>query len=323
MGKFMEIRPYQPSDRAAWEEFVLASNNGTIFQMQQFLDYHAPDKFQFNHLIFWENSKIVAVLPGRLKDGIFESPIGASYGGLVVEDLKFAFAMELITCLLAYARSQHWREIVLTGAPLIYDKHPNQSLEYAMLWQGFNYRTHYISSAIALDPSRETIPRFQRTVRNYVRQSLKNDRVRVEINEDYEAFYPILLHNLSKHNVRPTHSLDELIRLKNLFPEALKLFMVYLDDAPIGGSVMFYCNSQVALCFYNMMYYEHMALHPIHRVLYEVVEYSTKAGYKYVDIGVSQDTSALDPMTPNDSLIAYKETFDAKAVMRNTLSIKL
>jgi len=319
----MEIRPYQPSDREAWEAFVLASNNGTIFHLQQFLDYHAPDKFQFHHLLILDGNDIVAVLPGRLKDGIFESPIGASYGGLVTADIKFAYAMELVSCLLNYARVQHWREIVLTGPPLIYEKYPNQNLEYAMLWQGFNYRTHYISSAIALDPERETIPRFQRTVRNYVRQSLKNDNVRVEINDDYASFYPILLHNLSKHNVRPTHSLDELIRLKDLFPEALKLFMVYHNEEPIGGSVMFYCNSQVALCFYNMMYYHHTALHPIHRVLYEVVEYSTKAGYKYVDIGVSQDTSALNPMTPNDSLIAYKETFDAKAVMRNTLSIQL
>lgn len=319
----MEIRPYQPSDREAWDRFVLASNNGTMFHLQQFLDYHAPEKFRFNHHLFVDNGEIVGVLPGRLKDGIFESPIGASYGGLVTGDVKFAYAMDLVSCLLAYARSNHWREIVLTGAPLIYDRYPNQSLEYALLWQGFDYRTHYISSAIALDPNRETIPRFQRTVRNYVRQSLNNPDVRVEINDDYAAFYPILLHNLSKHNVRPTHSLDELIRLKELLPEALKLFMVYLGDEPIGGSVMFYCNDQVALCFYNMMYYHHAGLHPIHRVLYEVVEHATQNGYKYVDIGVSQDTSALDPMTPNDSLIAYKETFDAKAVMRNTLAIKL
>lgn len=319
----IKIIPYKKAMRKDWDRFVEQSNNGTIFHLQQFLDYHAPDKFQFNHLIFMEGDQILAVLPGRLKDGIYESPIGASYGSIVTGDIPFARSMDLISALIKYAQKNHFREIVLTAPPLIYEKHPGQNLEYAMLWQGFHYRTHYISSAICLDPDQEIIPRFQKTVRYYVRKSLKDKNIRVEINDDYEAFYPILLHNLGKHNARPTHSLEELLRLKALLPDRLKLFMVYYQDRPIGGSVMFYCNEQVGLCFYNMMYYDDAKHHPIHRVLYEVVKYSTEQGYKYVDIGVSQDTSALDPMTPNESLIAYKETFDAKACMRNTLAISL
>ncbi|NQT26237.1 GNAT family N-acetyltransferase [candidate division KSB1 bacterium] len=319
----MKIIPYKKNIRKEWDQFVEQSNNGTIFHSHQFLDYHAPGKFQFNNLVFMEGDRILAVLPGRLKDGIYESPIGASYGSIVTKDISFAKSMDLVSSFLKYARKSHIREIVLTAPPLIYEKHPNQNLEYAMLWQGFEYKTHYISSAIHLDPDREIIPRFQKTVRYYVRKSLKDKNIRVELNEDYDAFYPILLHNLSRHNVRPTHSLEELIRLKELLPDALKLFMVYHKDDPIGGCLMFYCNQQVGLCFYNMMYYEAAQHRPIHRVLYEVVKYSTEKGFKYVDIGVSQDTAALNPMTPNESLIAYKETFDAKACMRNTLAISL
>ncbi len=55
--------------------------------------------------------------------------------------------------------------------------------------------------------------------------------------------------------------------------------------------------------------------------MYEVVKYSTEHGYKYVDIGVSQDTKAENPMTPSMSLINFKEKFDAKTVMRNTLRL--
>jgi hypothetical protein len=319
----IKITPYKKTMRREWDRFVEESNNGTLFHLHQFLDYHAPDKFQFNHLVFMENDQILAVLPGRLKNSIYESPIGASYGSIVTKDITFAKSMDLVSSLLKYARKSHYREIILTAPPLIYEKHPNQNLEYAMLWQGFHYKTHYISSAISLDSDQEIIPRFQKTVRYYVRKSLKDRNIRVEINDDYETFYPILLHNLSKHNARPTHSLEELLRLKELLPDAIKLFMVYHKDRPIGGSVMFYCNPQVGLCFYNMMYYDAANHHPIHRVLYEVVKYSTEKGYKYVDIGVSQDTAALNPMTPNESLIAYKETFDAKACMRNTLVITL
>ncbi len=53
--------------------------------------------------------------------------------------------------------------------------------------------------------------------------------------------------------------------------------------------------------------------------MYEVVKWSTDNGYQYVDIGVSQDTKAANPMTPSISLIDFKEKFDARTVMRNTL----
>ena len=77
--------------------------------------------------------------------------------------------------------------------------------------------------------------------------------------------------------------------------------------------------SSVTLCFYNMLKYEYENLKPIHRVMYEVVKWATDNGYHYVDIGVSQDTKAENPMTPSMSLIDFKEKFDAKTVMRNTL----
>jgi hypothetical protein len=71
-----------------------------------------------------------------------------------------------------------------------------------------------------------------------------------------------------------------------------------------------------------MLLYEYAEYKPIQRVMYEVVTYCTEKGYQYVDIGVSQETSAENPMTPRVSLIDFKEKFDAKTIMRNTLSYK-
>ncbi len=319
----MEIIEYTEEWKEKWDSFVLASNNGTMFHMQRFFDYHAEGKFTFNHLMFIDKGEIAAVLPGRLKDGLFESPIGASYGSIVVKDEKFSFQMEIVSMLLEYGRSTGIKEFMLTPAPIIYETVQNQGLDFAMLWQGFQFSLHYISSAIKLDKDSEIIPRFQATVRRNVRKTFKDKDIRVEINERYDEFYPILIENKSRHNVKPTHSYEDLLKLKSLMPENLKLFMVYYKDKPIGGSLMFFCNSNVALCFYNMLRYEYEHLKPIQRVMYEVVKWSTEHGYKYVDIGVSQDTKAENPMTPSMSLIEFKEKFDAKTVMRNTFYIKL
>lgn len=319
----MEIVEYSEEWKDKWDNFVLGSNNGTMFHMQQFFDYHAPGKFTFNHLMFLEKGRIVAVLPGSLKDGLFESPIGASYGSIVTGDIRFATALELVSALLEYGRNNGIKEFMLTPAPIVYEKYQNQNLDFAMLWLGFKFDLHYISSAIKLDKERDIISRFQATVRRNVRKTLKNPDIRVEINERYDEFYPILLSNKARHNVKPTHSYDDLIKLKTLMPENLKLFMLYYKDKPIAGSSMFFCNNEVALCFYNMLLYEFEHLKPIHRIMYEVVKWSTENNYSYVDIGVSQDTKAENPMTPSLSLIDFKEKFDAKTVMRNTFYIKL
>jgi len=220
--------------------------------------------------------------------------------------------MELISTLLDYGRKTGIKEFMLTPAPMIYEEYQNQNLDFAMLWQGFKFDLHYISSAIKLDKERDIISRFQPTVRRNVRKSLKDPDIRVEINERYDEFYPILLSNKARHNVKPTHSYEDLIKLTQLMPDNLKLFMVYYKDKPIAGSSMFFCNKIVALCFYNMLLYEYEHLKPIHRIMYEVVRWSTESGYSYVDIGVSQDTKAANPMTPSMSLIDFKEKFDAK-----------
>ncbi len=320
----MEIIKYSEEWKEKWDRFVLDSNNGTMFHLQKFFDYHTPGKFKFDHLIFLDKGNIKALLPGTItKENIFESPVGASYGSIVTKDIKFADAMDVVSLLLDYCRKNGIKGLELTAAPMVYENHPNQNLDFAMLWQGFNYSLHYISSAIKLDKDTDILERFSPTVRRNVRKTMKDFNLRVEINERYDEFYPILIENKSRHNVKPTHSYEDLLKLKELMPERLKLYMVYLKDKPIGGSLMFYPNKNVALCFYNMLLYDYAEYKPIQRVMYDVVKDSTKNGYGYVDIGVSQDTKAANPMTPSMNLIEFKEKFDAKTIMRNTLSIKL
>jgi len=53
-------------------------------------------------------------------------------------------------------------------------------------------------------------------------------------------------------------------------------------------------------------------------LMYEIVRRAYEEGYRWVDIGVSQDTKSADPMTPSLSLIAFKERFDARGVLRTT-----
>ncbi len=130
----MEIIEYTDEWKERWDQFVIRSSNGTMFHMQKFFDYHTPGKFKFNHLIFLEKNKIAAVLPGSIVDGkLFESPIGASYGSIVIGDITFKKTQEIVSKLIEYGNKKNWDELLLTAAPMIYETYPNHNLDFAML----------------------------------------------------------------------------------------------------------------------------------------------------------------------------------------------
>jgi hypothetical protein len=50
----------------------------------------------------------------------------------------------------------------------------------------------------------------------------------------------ILIPNLSgRHNAEPVHSLKEIARLKELFPDNILQFNVYHNDAIVAGATIF------------------------------------------------------------------------------------
>jgi hypothetical protein len=313
----LQVLQYNDSYKKQWDEFVLHSNNGTMFHLQKFFDYHPKDRFNWHHLLFTEKDTIVGVLPGASMGTTFESPIGASYGSFVTGPIEFIKALDMVDAFSDYCREHGFERALLTPPPFIYQNIATQNIDYALAYRGFSYDKHYISHSIRLEPG-DFLSRFQSTARRYIHKYVREKTLTVKITEDYEAFYPILVKNKERHGVKPTHTLEELQRLKKLLPENLTLFLVYKGSKPIAGSLMFACNKQVALCFYNMLLYEYEEYNPIHVVMYEVTKWATEKGFSWIDIGVSQDTKAENPMTPAMSLIRFKEKFNAFGILRST-----
>jgi hypothetical protein len=314
------IKEYKQENREEWDDFVDRSNNGTMFHKQQFLDYHPAGKFNFYHLMFYKEKKLIGVLPGGLTNdnNTFWSPVGASYGSIVTEDIHFETALEIVDSFMAFCIEKGLRDAYLIPAPLVYSENYNQHLEYAMLYRKFDFELHYISHVIDLKRGEDFLQHFDKTSRKTVRKILRESEIVIKENNDYTAFNEILIENKAKHNVKPTHSLEDMLKLKDLLPNNIRLNMVYHKDEAIAGSWLFFPNRKVVLCFYNMLKYEYEHLKPIYLIMYETVRRAIEEGYEWVDIGVSQDTSAEDPMTPSIGLINFKERFDSRGILRST-----
>jgi len=319
------VHEYKENNRDEWEDFVSKSNNGTMFHNQSFLDYHEKGKFNFQHLMFRDGDELLALLPGGLtSDGdVFWSPVGASYGSFVTKDIHFEVALQLVDTFLEFCREKKFKEIYLIPPPIIYSLNYSQHLEFAMLYRKFDFEHHYISHAVHLKHGNNFLAFFDKTARKTIHRILREKRLTIRESDDFETFNHILINNKAKHNIKPTHTLEDMLRLNKLMPENIRLNMVYLGDIPIAGSLLFLCNKKVVLCFYNMLLYEYEELKPVYLIMFETVRWAVENGYEWVDIGVSQDTSATDPMTPAQSLICFKERFNARGILRSTYHFKL
>jgi hypothetical protein len=319
MSDVITVHPYTEAHRAEWDAFVEASNNGTMFHLQRFMDYHPSGKWQWHHLMFREGDRLVGVLPAGInKDGALWSPTGASYGSIVVADESFDRCLRIVDAFIAYATHAGFRDAYLIPPPLIYTLNYSQHVEYAMLYRKADFELHYISHAIALKHGKQFLDHFDPTARKSIRKILRDGTITIRESDDYATFHKILVENKARRDAKPTHTLKDLLRLRELMPEKLRLNMVYHGDEPIAGSLLFLANRKVVLCFYNMLRYEYEHLRPVYLIMYETCRWAVEHGYEWVDIGVSQDTKADDPMTPSLGLITFKERFDARGILRST-----
>ncbi len=319
----IEIEEYTERLDTEWESFVEQANNGTVFHLQRFLNYHPPGRFVNRHLLFRKNRKLVAVLPAIQREETGEMALishgGASYGGLVVrEELGIKDTVSLAERLVEYLSQCDISRIVITQPPLIYYRLPNNYIDFALIHCGFTYLKRELTSVINLNYQDDILSTFKNESRTAVRKAQRLG-VMVKETDDLKGFYQILKQNLKmRHNVNPTHSLDELLRLKQLLPDRVKQFSAYIKDTQIAGMTVFVCNPRVVLAFYISHREEYQSYRAVNLLFYEVIRWAVAQGYKFLDLG----TFTLN-MVPNWGLGRFKENFGAKGYFRDVLQKRL
>jgi hypothetical protein len=313
----INVVPYAPEHKSAWNSFVDSSNNGTVFHRQDFLDYHPAGRFAFHHLMFYKGDELVAVLPGGLSGDMFKSPMGASFGGFVVNArLGLQDADAIVKAFIRHCASKLIKEVYLTPPMQIYNATFNESIEYAMHYNHFIVLSSLFSSVIdfSIIHSKEEL---SRNTRHKINKAI-NKGVRIEESKDYGVFYPILLKNKEKFHVTPTHTLDEIKKIESLLPGMMILFMAYYENQPVAGELLFTCNKQCVLNFYTMHLYDFHNLFAVNYLIEHSIRWCNQKGFRYFDYGVSADTFSIDPMEPSWSLIEFKESMGANGCQRKT-----
>ncbi|MHB1688156.1 MAG: GNAT family N-acetyltransferase [Ignavibacteriaceae bacterium] len=317
----LDYKPFSDSNIShdQWDNFIDSSDNGTMFHKRLFLSYHPKGRFRDTSLIFQKNNQLVAVFTAAVveRDGkkILISHSGASYGGFVYKsNLNFREAFDLVEAVIEHAKELKCDRIQLTPPPIIYQSKYSNYIDFALVKNGFNYLKRDVSSVVQLDIEKDDLlSTYRAEARTAVKKAIKQGIEIAECNR-FEEYYEILKKNLKmRHNVNPTHSLEELLKLKRLFPGKIRLWGAFKGEKLIAGVCNFSANPKVVLAFYISHDEDYQEYRAVNLLFYEIMKRYKDEGFKFLDFGIFTVN-----MDPNWGLARFKENFGARGIFRDT-----
>ncbi|MCD6595833.1 GNAT family N-acetyltransferase [bacterium] len=319
----MKIEIYTIEQKKEWENFLSNSNNGTLFASQNFFEYHPKDRFEHHHLMFYDRGKIVALFPAaeQIRDGkrFLVSHPGASFGGFILrKKTGINEAIKLVASLIEYAKDKNFDGIELTRPPWIYYEFPEDHIDFALFKAGAFHRKRELTAVVPLfDSIEKNLEIFRPTARTAMRKAIHSG-IEIRENSEYDVFHKMLERNLSmRHDVAPTHTIDEIFKLDELMPGKMKQFSAYYKDKMVAGVLLFLCNPRTILAFYISQDYEHQNLRPLNLLFAEIFKWGIENKFRWFDFG----TYTLNNV-PNLGLARFKESLGAKGIFRDTLTIR-
>lgn len=303
------VRRYQEKDCENWNAFIGQAKNATFLFHRDFMEYH-KDRFEDYSLIVLNGEKWVAVLPANVVGNEVFSHQGLTYGGLVYsEKLKLAAILEIFKTVLAFLNGNNIQKLQLKLIPAIYHQKPAEELHYAL----FLAEAQLIrrDSLAVVDLSRKISLAAGR--KEGVAKGKKN-KLEIKEVDDFESFWnDALIPNLAqKHQVKPVHGLQEITKLKALFPENIRQFNVYENGIIVAGTTIFE-TEKVAHCQYISGKDDKNVLGGLDLLFHHLITEVFK-NKLFFDFGTSNENQGRKL---NNGLSYWKESFGASAIVQD------
>lgn len=302
----IKVEKYCYDKKLEWDNFVTHSKNGLFMFYRDYMEYH-KDRFCDHSVLFYNDEKLVAILPGNKDNSIFYSHGGLTYGGFIIDTTcKQHLVNECFECLLTYLRGEGLSKIVYKPIPHIFHKQPAEEDLYAMYRCG-GLLTEVSASTVVDLSSPIKMPKGRKAQINRA----KREEVIIRELTDLSAFDSFIeLENevlSSRHNTKAVHTGEELYSLYRNFPNNIHLFGAFLSESLVAGTVIFEYD--------NTIHTQYMAANDVARqigaldycVFTLMEQYKTKK--KWLDFGISTEDGGK---YLNEGLISQKEGFGGR-----------
>jgi hypothetical protein len=308
------VKKYTENDYKIWNDFIAHAKNATFLFHRDFMEYH-KDRFEDYSLLVFEDKKLVAVLPANKDEENVYSHHGLTYGSLVYQEmLKLPSVIEVFKSILFFLNSNAIQKLQIKLIPSVYHQKPSEELNYALFLSEARLIRRDTLAVIDLSNTYSLSKIRRRGIKNAI-----NNRLILKEAGSFDDFWnEILIPNLAqKHQAKPVHSLEEITKLKALFPEKIRQFNVYENETIVAGTTIFE-SSNVAHSQYISGKEGRNELGGIDFLFYKLISEVFK-NKRFFDFGISNESQGRKL---NDGLSYWKESFGASTIVHDFYEVE-
>jgi len=230
----IELSRYTKDKKLKWDNFISNSKNGVFLFYRDYLEYH-EDRFIDHSLVICKRDKIVAIFPANEDRQEIVSHGGLTFGSLIMsKNLRAVEVIQIFKLIIAYYSNLGFSRIIYKPIPSIFQKYPSDEDLYALFLNDAKLFRRDISSVLKIDNRL----RFSETKRQSVAKC-KKEGIEVIENNCFIEYWGLLSEVLLKYNAKPVHSLEEIVRLKKIFPDKIKLYEARKEGELLAGIVIY------------------------------------------------------------------------------------
>jgi len=316
----IEIKKYSEEFKNEWDNFVInESANGNVFHTQNYLCYHPKDRFNDCSIMLYNKNKLIAVIAAaKTEDGYFSHP-GTSGGGPVIS--KKYYTMKNIIPIIDKIIEFYNNKISFRLMESFFSVKGNETILY-YLYHKYNIYPE-LSVYKKLDDFED---KFLSIINSASRTAARKvhregyEFQKTDKKEDYEIFYQLLVKNLEKHNTKPVHTFEEILKLKELLEEKQFLFIARdKTNKIVAATWVIKATSTVWHSQYLVKDYNVHENGLVDGLLTNCAEYAKNNGADILSFGISTENRGK---YLNLGLISFKEHLGVNYQNRYLLEVK-
>lgn len=309
---------YNPDYYKTWNEFVSQAKNATFLFHRNFMEYHSNRFQDFSLLVLDAKNKLQAVLPAnRVENKVF-SHQGLTYGGLLFSSkIKTVAVFSILDAILAYLKQEKVESLLIKELPSLYATVNSDEVNYYLYQKGGKVVRKDMNLAYPL--AMDTLLSKSK-LKHYNKIDKSQFKIREENN--FEDFWNLVLipRLAEKHQAKPVHTLEEIEYLANKFPENIKQFNVYYEDAIVAGITTFE-TEMVVKSQYGATTNLGQNLRALDFLYFELFKKYKDLGKQFFDMGVVTDASFSQNFNPG--LLQQKEELGGVVYSQDYWELKL
>lgn len=304
----IRVRRYQPEQELVWNQFNEKSKTSLFMFDRHYMDYH-KDRFIDHSLLFYEEDKLIAILPLTEHGSKLISHGGLTYGGFITNyEMKQHIMDDCFKALVEYAGRNHFDQIDYKIIPHIYHNQPAEEDRYALFYNNAALAKVEASTVINLKEPLK-MPKGRKAQISRARR----EGVLVEERESLEYFNSfIALENSvlrDRHKTKAVHTGEELKYLHDQLPNNVHLYVAIYEEKIIAGAVI-YEYMQVIHTQYMAADDTARKIGALDLVIATIME-QYKVSKTWLDFGISTEEAGK---YLNEGLIAQKEGFGGRTM---------